>query len=115
VDVGDDVQVGGGVDLSIKKAGVSFNMIEGNVEKGLKYEVSIEGVLSAIYYVETKIEENASIYSEVEISKDSSDNLTGWEAISFSIIDELPEPIRKIVENPIFSIPNMPVVPIPAL
>lgn len=114
VDVGDDVQVGGGFEFGNDGAGISYEIIDGDNLKGLKYEKKINGTSVAIYYIETKIEENASVYSEVEIAKEGNDDSKGWEPVGVTVLDELPEPIRKIIENPVFSIPNMPTVPLPA-
>lgn len=115
VDVGDDMQVGGGLDASVEGMGVAACVVSENVEKGVKYTRKYDGSAIATYYIETKIEENASVYSEVKIEKEGKDDNKGWEPIRVSILDELPEPIRKVIENPVFSIPDMPAVPVPVL
>lgn len=48
-------------------------------------------------------------------AKGDDNDMKGWGSVGVSILDELLEPIRQIIENPIFSISNMPVVPVPAL
>lgn len=115
VDVGDDVQVGGGFDAGTEGIDIVTSVISDSVEAGVKYTNKYDGTIAVTYYIETKVEGNASVYSEVEIAKEGNDDNRGWEPVGVSVLDELPEPIRKIIENPVFSIPDMPVVPVPVL
>ena len=66
---------------------------------------------SIIYSVETKVSQNSSIYSELEIKKENNnDNLPGWKPVGIPMQDIIPEPIRDLLENPVFG--PMP-VPVP--
>lgn len=113
MDVGGDVQVGVAMDFEMEGLGMSASIINDNVEKGLKYKQEIDGTFSAIYYIETKVTEDASVYSEVEISKEDNDrNNKSWEADYTPIIERFPELVQKVVEMSVLPTPSMPVIPI---
>jgi len=80
--------------------------------------MSEDGSTSVIYAVETQISQTTSVYFEVEIRKqnDNDKNLPQWETVGISLLDDIPEPIKDLIENPaILPIPTPIPTSIPVL
>lgn len=91
---------------------LSSYLDEGESIREIKLKQNTDNSTSIIYTIETKVNQNSSVCSELEIKKENNDdNLPGWEPVGISILDNLPEPIRDLFENPVW----IPVpVPVPA-
>jgi len=107
------------------KVGGSFKVgtggLSGAVELGIgesitsvETKVNADGSASISYSVETKVNESASVSSELEIKKEeTNNNLPGWKPVGIPIIENLPQPVKDLIENPVVFPFPMP-APIPA-
>lgn len=107
-----DTKIGGGYEIGTSGVALSSYLDEGESIREIKLKQNTDNSTSIIYTIETKVNQNSSVCSELEIKKENNDdNLPGWEPVGISILDNLPEPIRDLFENPVW----IPVpVPVPA-
>ena len=105
-----DSKVIGGVETGINGITGSIALEEGESIREVKISQNTDGSVAVIYTVETKVNESASVSSELEIKKEkTNDDLPGWEPIGIPIFENLLEPF----ELPI-GLPGQLPLPIPA-
>ena len=105
-----DAKVGSGVELSSSGEALSAYVEVGESITEVKMKKNSDNSLSFIYVVETKVNESASVSSELELKKEkTNDDLPGWKPVGIPIFENLPEPF----ELPI-GLPGQLPLPIPA-
>lgn len=106
-----DANMVNGFEASLDELAISTSLEIGESIKSVEAKVNADGSASVTYAVETKVGQSTSVSSEVEIKKENkNNNLPGWEPVGIPILDVIPEPIRELLENPVFA--PMP-VPVP--
>ena len=94
--------------------GGSISLEEGESITSIETSMNVDGTTTVTYAIETKVSENSSISSELEIKKEKTNNdLPGWKPVGIPILDSLPDPVKEIFENPVVLPFPMP-APIPA-
>ncbi len=108
-----DAKVGSSFELGMSGFGGSVSLEEGESITSIETNMNVDGTIAVTYAVETKVSENSSISSELEIKKEkTNDDLPGWEPVGIQILENLPEPVRDFFENPVVLPGPMP-IPIP--
>ena len=109
-----DAKVGSSFEVGSSGSTLGTYIDVGETITEVKIKKNSDNSSSFIYAVETKVNESASVSSELEIKKENSnDDLPGWEPVGVPIIENLPDSIKDLFENPVVLPFPMP-APIPA-